>query len=317
MGIIDYIPLTTQLGPPWHMASEFISQVKNTEFSVHYYYENGVRKMHRTFNTPVGTLTADVRASLGEGSEHISKYYISSPEDYKIMKYIVENTVFSKNEQTYLTHCHELGEDGVVLGRLDRNPYQKLMLELVGPENFLIDLYTDPEPVLELMDAMYKRMDEEYEMALESSAKILWMPDNVTADMTPPDCFTKYLLPYYQKYTKLAHQAGKTVVAHFDGKIKNLSTLIMESGIDTLESVSNPNIGGDMTYLEARQSFPGKVIIPNFPAYLVYEKKEEIEDYIKNICKDAQGRPFMLQVSEDLPGDKYETILPIIAEAMK
>ena len=34
------------------------------------------------------------------------------------------------------------------------------LLELVGGEKFLMDLYEDTEPVEELMDALYRKMDE-------------------------------------------------------------------------------------------------------------------------------------------------------------
>ena len=317
MGIIDYIPLTTQLGPPWHMIPEFISPIKDTEMFVQVYFERGARKERRIFKTPVGDLFAEVGSSAGDGSEHISKYYISSPEDYSVMKYIVDHTVFVKNESIWAKHSKNLGEDGVVLGRLDRNPYQKLMMELVGAENFLLDLYTDPEPVLEVLYAMDKRMEEQYALALESEAEILWMPDNVTSDMTPPDCFRKYLLPYYQKYTALAHQAGKRVVAHFDGKFKLLADMIRDSGIDVIESVSDPSIGGDVTYMQACELFPYKVVLPNFPANLALKSEEEIRSFVRSILTDALGKPFMLQVSEDLDEKAYSTALPVITAAMQ
>jgi hypothetical protein len=124
-------------------------------------------------------------------------------------------------------------------------------------------------------------------------------------------------LPYYQKYTRLAHQAGKTVVAHYDGKLKVLAAMLNESGIDVIESVSDPCIGGDLTYLESAGLIPGKVILPNFPANLALKPKEVIESYVRTIRRDAADRPFMLQVSEDLDESAYHRVLPILAEAMK
>jgi hypothetical protein len=143
------------------------------------------------------------------------------------------------------------------------------------------------------------------------------MPDNVTQDMTPPNNFKQYLLPYYQKYTHLAHQAGKTVAAHYDGKYKALAAMMNESGIDVIESVSDPCIGGDLTYLESAGLFPGKVVLPNFPANLALKPKEVIENYVRAIRADAADRPFMLQVSEDLDESAYHRVLPILAEAME
>ena len=74
----------------------------------------------------MGSVYADVGESKGGGSEHISHYYIQTPEDYRTMKYIVENIELSSNEEIFRKRMEDLGEDGVVLGRLDRTPYQKL-----------------------------------------------------------------------------------------------------------------------------------------------------------------------------------------------
>ena len=318
MGIIDYVALTTQIGPPWHLIPEFISQVKNTDVSIEYHWEGSRRIQRRKYVTPVGTVYADVGASLGDGSEHISHYYIQSAEDYRTMKYIVENTVLSSNEPVWAARQRDLGEDGVVMGRVDRTPYQKLMLELVGGENFLMDLLEDPDPVEELMEAMYRRLDEEMEMAFSSAAEIIWMPENVTADMTPPNFLKKYHLDAYKKYTKWAHEAGKTVVMHIDGKCKMLKDLLNDSGLDGLESVSNPNIGGDSTYEELCQMFPKLSLMPNFPANLSNCEQAEIDAYVSYLKETAQkyNRPLMLQVSEDLPPEAYETAIPKIVRAM-
>jgi len=68
-----------------------------------------------------------------------------------------------------------LGEDGVVLSRLDRSPYQKLLIELAGPERFLIDLYTNPKPVEKLMQVIGLRQDDQLALALDSEAAFIWM----------------------------------------------------------------------------------------------------------------------------------------------
>jgi len=44
-----------------------------------------------------------------------------------------------------------------VLGRLDRCPFQKLLIELAGPERFLLDLSDAPELVNGLIEAMDAR----------------------------------------------------------------------------------------------------------------------------------------------------------------
>lgn len=113
------------------------------------------------YHPPVGTLYQESCLDAGGvGSEYISKHYITDIEDYKIMSYLVENTVFSPNKD-YLSHSMEdLGDAGVMLARLDRSPYQKCLIELAEPEQFLVDLFTDPEEVEPLLKQMGDKMME-------------------------------------------------------------------------------------------------------------------------------------------------------------
>lgn len=319
MGIIDYVALTTQMGPPWHLIPEFMSQVKDTNIAIRYFWDHGRKVERREYATPVGTVYADVTQDLGDGSEHISHYYLQSPEDYRTMKYIVENASIVSNEALCLSRRDNLGEDGVVIGRVDRTPYQKLLLELCGGEQFLMDLYDDPEPIEELMEAMMRRLDEEMRMAMDSKIEVIWMPENVTCDMTPPHMMKKYHLDAYQRYGKWAREAGKVVVAHFDGKVKPLKDMLNQSGLSGLESLSNPDIGGDSTYEELCEMFPNMALLPNFPANLAMESEAEICAYIRYLKQtaDRYGRTLMLQVSEDLPAQSYRRCLSIIARAMQ
>ena len=87
----------------------------------------------------------------------------------------------------------DLDGDGIVLGRVDRSPYQKCLIELVGPEKFLVDLHTEPGPALELKDAIDSQLDRSFELIVRSDVEIIGQPDNVTADMTPHACVSRIL----------------------------------------------------------------------------------------------------------------------------
>lgn len=317
LGIIDYQPVVSLLAPPWHILPGYLSEVKGAEFDIQYRFAYGEITQRRTYKTPVGTIYQDVSRYIGAGSEHISKYYITCAEDYRVMQYLVENTVFRGNESAIRQRTEDLGQDGVVLGRVDRCPHQKILIELAGAQQFLIDLYTRPEPALELMDAMDRRMDEAFEMIVESDVEVIWQPDNITSDLTPPDAFEKYCLPYYRKHGRQAREAGKPYIVHMDGKVKALKHLINQADFDAIESLSFPEIGGDMTLPEARDAFPSKVILPNFPANLCSKSDTEIEAFLDALLTEAGTEtPFMLQISEDLPEGEWHRVLPIICRVM-
>jgi hypothetical protein len=317
LGIIDYYPVVGMLAPPWHILPGFLSEVKGAEFSVKTSWREGKPVETREYRTASGTVSQRVEKDAGGiGSEHISRHYIATPEDYRVMTSIVENTVLSSHEAAFKARKADLGGDGVVMARLDRSPYQKCLIELVGQEQFLLDLYDDPEPALELMNAIDRRLDESFDLALRSGAQILWQPDNVTVDMTPPAAFEEHLLPFYRKRARLAREAGKAYVVHMDGKVKPLRELIERSGIHVLESVSIAEMGGDLSPEEMGTLFDSVSVFPNFPSNWCLKGDAELEKLARDFVAQLAGRPCMLQFSEDIPMSEWKRVYPLVARVV-
>ena len=319
MGIIDYYPAATMIGPPWHFYEGYLSEVKNTELRVRHVWRNGKRTERREWETPVGTISGEIEFDpAGAGSEHILKRYITEPEDYKIMEYIVENTVVRSNESAIRRRMEELDGDGVLLGRMDRSPYQKCLIEFAGPERFLVDLFSEPELVMPLLAALDGKIDEQFRIAVESEVPVLWQPDNVTSDMTPPKPFAEYCVPFYKKHQGEAAKSGKPYVVHIDGKVKVLEEEIRDAGFDVLESVSVPDMGGDVEIREAQEIFPDTVVLPNFPSNWSGLDDEALFRRVTGILESFESdRAVMLQISEDVPADQWQRIFPVIAGAVR
>ena len=247
------------------------------------------------------------------GSDWISKFYIGKPEDYKVVQYLVENTVFRRNDRAFDLAVANLGQDGVVLGRVDRSPFQKLLIELAGPERLLLDLGSDPDPAVELLGALERKMDEAFRLIVDSPAEVIWQPDNITSAMTPPVYFKRYCVPFYERLGQLCREAGKPYLVHMDGRVKALKHSIAQCPIDAVESFSLPEIGGDMMLAEAKEAWPDKTVLPNFPASRAYDAKQKVEEFLDGLlCQVAIGVPCALQFSEDIPQSEWARILPVV-----
>jgi hypothetical protein len=317
LAIIDWHPIASLLAPPWHLQSNYLSEVKGAELSVRFRWQDGRRIERRTYQTPVGDVFQESSVDPTYGSDWIQRFYIQTPEDYKVMTWLVEHTVFRRHESGLLASTENLGDDGVVLGRIDRCPYQKVLIELAGPERFLTDLYVEPEPACELLDVIDRRMDEVFTMVLESQAEVIWQPDNVTADLTPPAAMVKYCLPYYAKHGRELREAGKRYVIHLDGRLRPLKEHLTGAAFDCVESFSVPEAGGNMTLAEAMAAWPGKIILPNFPAPMCLRPDAEIEAFLARLLAEAgTSVPWMLQLSEDIPPGQWQRILPILCRFM-
>lgn len=316
LGIIEYLPPATLLAPPWHFYEEYLSEVRGAGLTVARFLDRGVWVERRTYATPVGTVWQEnARDAGGVGSEHIRKHWIASPEDYRTMSWIVRHTVFASNAALIEERLRSLGEDGVVLARLDRTPYQKCLIELAGPERFLIDLHENPEPVEELMAALGERLEEAFELALASRLEVLWQPDNVTCDMTPPDAFESFILPIYRRRAAAAEAAGKRYLVHMDGRLGPLAEHIAASGIHAVESFTLPDMGGDLTLAQARERFPGAVPHPSVPSNWFALEQGELEARAHALAAELRGSPSMLQVSEDIPPAELGRVLDAVLRA--
>jgi hypothetical protein len=316
LGILSFNPAVSLLAPPWHVQSGYISEIKNSTFNISYKWNTGKLIEVRSIETPVGTIFQHIIKDPSYGSDWVEKPYIKNLEDYKIMQYVAENTIFESQEKAINQKIKDLGEDGVLLGRVDRSPYQKLLIELVSPEQFLMDIYINPSPIEELMQVIDSRLDEQFEMALNSKIDVIWQPDNVTSDTTPPDIFSKYHLPYYEKNGLKCKDAGKVYAVHIDGKTKALNEQIKNAPINVIESFSLPIMGGDLTVEEALKAWPDKVLCPNFPSSLCLEDENTIINYINDMSLSFGNRPFMIQISEDIETDKYYHVLSALSKMM-
>jgi hypothetical protein len=316
LGILFFDPPVSLLAPPWHLQAGYLSEVTGCSFSMHMDWYQGNLVETRTYETPPGCISQQIVKDPSFGSDWIKKHYVQSIQDYQVMCHIVENTVFVPRKEAIAQRIKDLGEDGVVLGRIDRVPYQKLLIELTGPERLFLDLADHPGQVNELIDVMETRMEEQFRLALESDAEVIWQPDNVTSDMTPPSYFRKYCLPIYQKRGLACREAGKVYAVHMDGRLAGIKQLIAQTPIDVIESFSLAEMAGDVSVEETALCWPGKVICPNFPASLAEHAPAEIAAYIEKLKASFAGRPFMLQFSEDIPISSYEKVLPVLCKSM-
>lgn len=316
MGILHFEPVISLLAPPWHIKPGYVSEVKGATLDVRIHWDKGERIETRTFSTPVGSVTQVIGQDPVYGSDWIKRHYICEPDDYRVMQYVVENSVFAAREGTVRARMRDLGEDGVVLGRLDRVPYQKLLIELAGPERLMLDLYDNPDPILELMAAMAERLDEQFLQALDSDVDVIWQPDNVTSGMTPPRVFERHVQPIYERRGELCRQAGKVYAVHLDGRLGGLKHHIAACPFDVVESFSFREMAGDVTVSEAHTIWPDKVLCPNFPASLAERPQDEIEEFLAGVHSEMAGEPYMMQISEDIPPGSYGYLVPILSQAM-
>jgi hypothetical protein len=301
----------------FHFESASSVELRGVERGEQEFWKEGKKYIVRRLSTPRGQLTELSMIDPTYGSRWIKEFFIKEPRDYEVLMYVLENTFFHPVFDSLKVSEENLGEDGLVFAHVERSPFQRLLLDLAGPERLFTDLAERPDLVEEVLTLLGKKAEEEYTIAASSPLRVVHVWDNVTEDMITPRFFERYCLPFYQRVSEILHQKGKLFAVHMDGKLKHLQELIGETSIDVIESFTLPGAGGNLEVREAQQKWPGKSIVANVPAYWCFQEGEAVRQHLSSVLQGVDRSRFMFCVSEDLPPLRMWSALITITDILE
>jgi len=295
----------------------FATETPNVMFERSDFMRDGRRWVRHTYRTPVGEVTEALMTGGGYGTSLRHEFLIKRPEDYEILLFMVRDEVYTPTYDGFLAHLDTVGEDMAVLGNLGYSPLQHMLITLMGPERFAVDMVERPREFFELYEALAERRREQYEIAANSPAEVFTYGDNVTCEMVGEERFRKYIAPCYDEFAELLHAKGKLLGSHLDGMMVGLKEAVAETKLDFIEAFAAfPD--GDLPLADARKAWPDKVISTNFPSPIHLESAERIEDYARQMLADvAPGDRFIVGVTENIPGDVWQVSLTTVSRVLR
>jgi len=270
--------------------------------------------IRRTFSTPIGSVYEDEYREPGVGQWHanrswrgsvpwITERLIKTPDDYRVVKYIVEHTEYFADYFPVEQAMDWLGEEGVVLDGLPHSPMQMLMIHWVGSEGGRIfyHLADYPELVVDLARVISKSREPLYEIAAKSPAPITLCGDNIDGVLVNPKLFREYFMPEYEKQAKVLHAHNKLMAVHMDGRLNVLKELIPQTPIDIVEAVHPPPMG-DLPIGEALSRWKDKVVWLGFPGAIYTCGPGATKEFALELLKEvAPGDRLVLTMSTEHP----------------
>lgn len=270
--------------------------------------------IRRTFSTPIGSVYEDEYREPGVGQWHANRSWrgsvpwmterlIKTPDDYKVVKYIVEHTEYLADYFPIEQALDWLGEEGVVLDSLPHSPMQMLMIHWVGSEGGRVFYHLADYPGLleDLSRAISKSREPLYEIAAKSPAPISLCGDNIDGVLVNPKLFRKYFMPEYEKQARILHAHGKLMAVHMDGRLNVLKELIFETPIDIVEALHPPPMG-DLPIGEALSRWKDKVIWLGFPGAIYTSGPEATKEFALQLLREvAPGDRVLLTMSTENP----------------
>ena len=286
------------MGMNW-MRPCFVARTHGVEITEKRMVVDGRPIIRRTYSTPVGSVYEDEYREPGTGQWHgmrswkdvspwLTSRIIKGPEDYKVAKYIVENTEYEADYFPVEQAMDWLGDEGVVLGALPHSPMQTMMIIWIGSEEGRVFYHMQdyPDLVDDLYQAMCKSYEPLYEIAAHCPATVIFCGDNIDGYLVTPRIFRKYHMPVYEQQGAILHQRGKLMLNHMDGRLANLKGLIAETPIDVVEAFHTPPMG-DLSLRDALAAWPNKAIWIGFPVAIYDLGPQATKEHALEILREA------------------------------
>lgn len=274
----------------------------------------GVRESR--METPWGTLTQIVHTETGYGSSWTKQHWIKQPSDYRIVEQIIRHTRLTPDPESFRRARDDIGDRGVVLAWMNRAPFQRLWIEYTGIERLALDLADCPEAVEGVLQAITEQAREVMRIAASSDAELVWVPDNITGDITGPPMFEKYLIPYYREVCDALIPAGKIPCTHMDGMLRQIADVVAQTDLPVIEAFTPPP-DGNLSVKEARKRWPQKTLWLNFPSSIHLSPPDDITRMTHELVEEAgSAEGFLIGVTENIPASVGTRSLEAIARAL-
>lgn len=298
------------LGVTWYLRS-FETRMKGVELIEDTVMENGRQLKRLTRKTAVGNLST----TWDQGWRQ--KYFLETPEDYRVMTHIIRNTEILPAYEAYNAKAAALPDWGIAIPELWRTPLQQMQVDMAGLENFSYHLIEFEDEVRALYDALFDQFRQITQVVAKGPGRYLSNLENFMANTLGPRRFAEFHLPVYEECFPILHEAGKIIGCHYDGQLAACRELIARSPIDLIESLTPPP-EGDLSLAEARAAWPDKLFWSNINVSAYELPPAQLRELVlKRVAEGApEGKRLAFEVSEQYPFNWKES-MPVVLDALE
>ncbi len=282
---------------------------------------NEGHKRYKEINTALGSVRECWEYMPGSYTEGPLEHFLKGAEDLPILKHIYENTRFEPDYDFAHTRIQQVGDQGVVLCYLPKSPFMHLLALEAGVMSVTMIALTVPDDFQDLLEVMKMAFDQAAQIALESPAEVLMIPENLSSEMVGPEFFELYMRPYQEEWTTKIRESGKHSYIHIDGSLAGLLKEEASVGFTVLEALT-PHPVGDLKW-EELADFVGdskSILWGGIPgAYFTANvSEEEFERHVKRMIEIMVKEPrYVLGVADQVPPDGLEERVRRVGELVE
>lgn len=304
----DFYKFHEDLGVGFYLQGyEPFTPVYDEKITIENEEEDNVRT--RRVITPVGEIEEQWTWIPRSYCEAPSKYFIESVEDMKVFQYWVEHTEYERNYEEAEKRYELVGDNGVVLCYLPKSPFMQLVALYAGIE-LIVDIWLSHQAEFEkFLEILEEKADQAAEIALNSPAECLMIPENLSSEVVGKKFFHDYMEAYQTKWVEKIAEKDKFSFVHMDGTLKGLISEIGSVGFTVMEALT-PQPVGDLELREIRQRVPDESIVwGGIPGsyFTPLVRQAEFERFVKEVIQIMRQQPrYVLGVADQVPPDGLE-----------
>ena len=276
---------------------------------------------YKEIKTALGSVRECWEYIPGSFTEGPLDHFMKSAEDLPVLKHIYENTRFEPDYDFAYKRREQVGDQGVVLCYLPKSPFMHLLALEAGIMSVTMTAMTLPDEFQELLEVMKKAFDQAAQIAVESPAEALMIPENLSSEMVGPEFFELYMRAYQEEWTTKISEAGKYSYIHIDGSLAGLLKQEASVGFTVLEALT-PHPVGDLKWEELADKVGDSksILWGGIPgAYFTANvSEEEFERHVKRIIEIMVKEPrYVLGVADQVPPDGLEERVRRVGELVE
>jgi uroporphyrinogen-III decarboxylase len=312
----DYINWHRELGVGFYLQGYFPYRQIIENCKVREWNEGNRR--YKEIETPVGSVRECWEYIPTSFSEGPIEHFMKSEAEMPVMKFIYQNTRFEPDYDFARMRLQQVGDQGVVLCYLPKSPFMHLLALEAGVVAVTMAALTMPDEFRDLLDTMKQAFDQAAQLAVDSPAEVLMIPENLSSEMVGPELFQLYMLDYQKEWTDKIRKAGKHSFIHIDGTLSGLLRQEASVGFSVLEALTPYPVGdlkiGELAAFAGDSNsilwggIPGVYFTANVP-------DEEFDRHVKQVLAVMTSEPrYVLGVADQVPPDGLESRIRRVGE---
>jgi hypothetical protein len=271
------------------------------------------------WTTPVGVLEGDTRFLPATASSAPTRWPVTTPADLRVLRYIAEATVCEPTYETFEHLGRLAGPQGHPTVLPPRSPVSQMLAEWTGATH-LSYLLADARAEFErTLTSLARAADGAYSAVIGCDTPFVELPDNLTGEVVT-GLFQRYQADYYLERLAPLHASGKKVGVHLDGTLHGILPLLVQTGLDFIESIT-PAPVGDVAVERLRDmagpevilfgGIPGAMFAPPFTAA---DMRRQVETVVEHHWETGR---FILGAADQVPPNGDMGLVRLVGELVE